>query len=121
MGELGSRQDNEFKSFVLDIDTNVTRRVTQSLTANDLISIAINSQVIAGTSYDEVVASLNGANNTLLTFNLVGACQTQVLITFISGTNWTIINRGCIADLVQEDGFDILQENGDKLLAEGMF
>lgn len=121
MAELGSRNDNEQGTYGLDNDSNVAQRVISTLTVDHLVNLVLNSTLLSGVTYDQIFAGANGEGDFVLQFDLLGICQTQAVINITNGTTWTITKRICIADLVQEDGFDILQENGDNLLAQGLF
>ena len=122
MGNLkGSLDDRDRASFVLDIDTDVSRRVVSALTVHELFNISTIEGLTSGESFDKIESGVNGFADQILEFSLAGVCQFQLLFSLTSSTVFTILKRACEGPLLQEDGFNLLQENGDKLLAEGLF
>lgn len=117
----GSLQDLDRASFTDDFSSDVARRTLASLSVGELVAVATNSGLLAGVTYDQIFAAVNGVGDTILDFELVSICQMQVVISITDNGTWSITKRDCIGDLLQENGDQLLQENGDGLLVEGAF
>ena len=92
------------------------------LTISALLNLTTGSGFLIGEEYDLIEYGLIGGpdGRSLLTFSLLGISQFQVLIDLVSNESFTIQKRASLYNLLQEDGFGVLQENGDNLLIEGL-
>jgi len=128
-------QQNEFLNFDFDENNEVARYVIDSagnrilqeiadggstLSTADLIGMTRSAGFSDGESYDKIEAGNFSLSQQLLEYSLAGVCQFQIEIIDNGGGSFSITKRICTGFLLQEDGFKILQENGDALLAQGL-
>jgi len=119
MAKLGHRLDNENNTYLLDVDELVAQRAVNSLTLNTLLSLAMTSGLTDGETFDTIEAAVNGSGAFVLEFSLGTICQFQLVFNLNSSISFSIVKRDCEFPLLTESGDFLVQENGDKILAQG--
>ena len=114
------RQERDQDSFTIDVDNDAARRVVKPTSIETLLNLSTIVGLTSGETFDEIQSGLNLDGQMILEFSLAGACQFQLALTLTSSTVFNILKRPCEGFLLLEDGFGLLQENGDNLLAQGL-
>ena len=101
-------------------DGSVIGNIGDRLKVNsvNILAMVRASGLNVGETYDVIIGVPMGSD-TLVQFELAGVCQFQIVVTETS-TTFKLFKRDCVFDLLQRDGFRLLQRNGDGLLIRGI-
>lgn len=124
VGDYGTNQLENAK-FAKNLNDRVVVRTDDEGTQTtinkaEVLGLTKSSGLQDGETYDSIIAGAVDANENVIQYELAGICQFQIEINFVNGENFSIIKRVCEFDLLQEDGFVLLQENGDALRTQGL-
>ena len=86
----------------------------------EVLGLTKSSGLQDGETYDSIIAGPIDAEENVIQYELGGICQFQIEIVFVGPQNFRITKRVCEFDLLQENGFVLLQENDDALRTEGL-
>lgn len=116
-------KDREFSKFVespVRPDESAIETIRTNVRPYDIFSLITDSGLLAGESYNEIDFGLNGNGIYLLTYINNDISQFQITIEIFNPTSFRLIKRPAQFAMLQENEDFILQENGDKLLIEGL-
>jgi len=122
--DIGCRETKQMESekFCLNKDGETTINVfaENGIGLNELLRVASSSGLVDSGLFDKVVYGKIDEVRHILEYSLSDICQFQIVLTYTSTSSWQVLKRPCEFPMLQEDGFYLLQENGDQLLVQGL-